>query len=226
MKANYKAVLCIFSFGLGMLIGGIVLQDKLEVKNPDRREVIVTYASRVLAKEELDSSNKDNIKLDKKNEKIEKTLKEEKEVSTEEVEKIIVYDNMTMDELTVKLDRSLNSNIAGYGYLFASRSIELGIDPYLAVAIVLHETGCKWECSTLVKQCNNVGGQKGGPSCNGGSYKSYNTLEEGINGYMENLYNNYYAVGLNTPELMNSKYAASTTWAEKINNYILEIKAK
>mgnify|MGYP002511620479 CR=1 FL=1 len=32
---------------------------------------------------------------------------------------------------------------------------------YLAVAIVLHETGCKWTCSKLVRECNNVGGMKG-----------------------------------------------------------------
>lgn len=139
----------------------------------------------------------------------------------------IVYDNMTMNQLIDKLNRSLNSTIAGTGELFATKSLELGVDPYLAVAIVLLETGCKWNCSTLVQYCNNVGGQKGGPSCGTGSYKVFNTLEEGINGFLENLQKNYYAYGLTTAELMNRKYApGSTLWVSKVNQYIEEIKAK
>ena len=105
----------------------------------------------------------------------------------------IVWDGLTMGELTDKLNRTLNSTLAGKGEIFATHSLELGIDPYLAVAIVMEETGCKWDCSYLVKACNNVGGQKGSPSCNGGSYKAYNSLDEGIIGYLDNLYYNYYA---------------------------------
>lgn len=127
-------------------------------------------------------------------------------------ERKIVYDNMTIEELSQKLNRSLNSTLTGKGYSFAKACLELGVDPYLAVAIVLEETGCKWNCSSLVKQCNNVGGQKGGTvKCNGGSYRYYPTLEEGIYGFVENLARNYYAKGLTTPEQMNSKYAASTS---------------
>lgn len=135
-----------------------------------------------------------------------------------------VYDDLTLDELAEKLNRTLNSTISGQGYLIASYSLEKGVDPYLALAIIMHETGCKWNCSTLVKSCNNVGGQKGSPSCNGESYKRYNSLEEGIKGYIDNLANNYYAYGLTTPETMNRKYAGSTTWASKVNAYIEDIK--
>ena len=133
--------------------------------------------------------------------------------------------SLTYDELVAKLNRSLNSTLAGKGDIFAKYATELGIDPYLAVAIVLHETGCKWECSTLLKQCNNVGGMKGGPSCGGGAYKAFPTLDAGIRGYIENLSRNYYAVGLTTPELMNSKYASSPTWASKVNAYVSQIRA-
>ena len=150
-------------------------------------------------------------------------------VETEQVEEIVkpnvVYDGLTMEELSAKLDRSLNSTLAGMGSLFASYALQLGIDPYLAVAIVLQETGCKWDCSQLVKQCNNVGGQQGSPSCGTTGYKAYATLEEGIKGFMDNLYYNYYAQGLTTPETINTKYASSQTWASKINNYIYAIKA-
>ncbi len=137
----------------------------------------------------------------------------------------IVWDGLTMSELSDKLNRSLGSTLSGTGEIFATHSIELGLDPYLAVAIVLQETGCKWNCSYLVQACNNVGGQKGSPGCNGGSYKAYNTLEEGIIGYLDNLYYNYYSYGLTTPEAINPKYAESTAWASNVNYYIGIIKA-
>lgn len=140
--------------------------------------------------------------------------------------RVIVYDGMTMSELTEKLNRSLKSTIAGKGDIFASYSLERGVDPYLAVSIMLLETGCNWSCSSLMRRCNNVGGQKGSPSCDGGSYKSYPSLDEGIKGFIDNIADNYYAYGLTTPEAMNKKYAASDMWAIKVNNYISSVKAK
>lgn len=156
---------------------------------------------------------------------ISETNMNENETQPEISEPEIVYDGLTLDELSDRLNRSLNSTISGYGNLFASKSIELGLDPYLAVAIVLHETGCSWNCSELVNQCYNVGGQKGGPGCWGGSYRAFSSMEEGINSFLENLYYNYYAIGLTTPETINPKYAESTAWASKINAYIEKIKA-
>lgn len=137
----------------------------------------------------------------------------------------IVYDGLTLDELAEKLNRSLNSDLSGYGYQFASKSLELGLDPYLAVAIVLHETGCSWECSGLVKSCYNVGGQKGSPGCGNSSYQAFGSMEEGINAYLENLYYNYVAQGLTTPEQINSRYASSQAWSQKIYYYIDKIRA-
>lgn len=149
--------------------------------------------------------------------------KKEEEVvvaQPEPVKPAIVYDGLTLDELAAKLNRSLNSNLSGYGYKFASRSLELGVDPYLAVAIVLHETGCTWSCSNLVINKNNVGGM-----VSGGSYIAFASLDEGIDAFLSNLYRNYYAYGLTTPEQINTKYATSTTWSEKINYYINKIRA-
>lgn len=140
---------------------------------------------------------------------------------SQEVFKEVIYDGFTEEELIFKLNKSLNSDLSGTGNIFVKRCLELGVDPYLVVSIVLYETGCKWNCSTLVKSCNNVGGVKGSPSCNGGSYKYYDSLEGGINNYIDNIYYNYYQYGLNTPELMERKYTGgSTTWAMKVNNYI------
>ena len=138
----------------------------------------------------------------------------------------IVFDGLTIKELTDKLNKNLNSNLTNTGYYFAEYYLKTGLDPYLAVAIVLHETGCKWTCSKLVRECNNVGGMKGNSEkCNGGSYSKYGSLETGINAYLDMLYSSYYSKGLTTPELINPKYAASTTWSSKINNYIEIIKA-
>lgn len=140
--------------------------------------------------------------------------------------RVEVYEGMTIEELAEKLDRNLgNGYIAGKGFLIATHCLELGVDPYVAVAIMLHETGCKSSCSKLVVTCNNVGGQKGAPGCNGGAYKSYNTLDEGIIGFIDNLYRNYYSRGLNTIESIGPKYAESPTWVSKIYGYVEQIRA-
>lgn len=161
-----------------------------------------------------------------KEEKEKTEIIEEPKVIQEEVAVVeadpIVYDGLTLEELTNKIERSLNSNLIGSAQIFVNHSLELGVDPYLATAIAMHETGCNWECSRLVKECNNVGGQKGS-GCNG--YQYFNTLEEGITGFIDNIYYNYYLYGLTTPETMNPKYAESTTWATQVNNYINTIKA-
>jgi hypothetical protein len=136
-----------------------------------------------------------------------------------------VYDGLTVDQLGEKLNKSLHSTLAGTGPIFAKYSIEMGVDPYLAVAIVLHETGCSYSCSTQVKVCHNVGGMKGSPGCNGTSYKAFATLDEGIYSFIKNLKDNYYSQGLTTPEQMNKKYAASTSWASKVNLNINSIKS-
>lgn len=144
--------------------------------------------------------------------------------SPNEIKEKIVWDGLTMQQLTEKLDKTLTSNLEGYGYAFAEKSIELGLDPYLAVAITMHETGCKWGCSYLLRKCNNVAGIKGTPGCNGGSYKAFDSLEDGINYFITMLYNNYYSKGLTTPEQINTRYAEDKTWYIKVNKYIEDIK--
>ena len=95
--------------------------------------------------------------------------------------------------------------------------MEAGVDPYLAASVILHETGCQWTCSYLARKCNNFGGNKGTPGCNGGSYRKFSTLEEGLN-FAINKLDSYYKKGYTTPEEINTSYAASKTWASKINN--------
>lgn len=145
----------------------------------------------------------------------------EKVKKEEERKAMIVWDNLTMDELSAKLDKSMKSTLKGKGRLFAEYSIELGLDPYLALAITLHETGCAYNCSYLTKNYYNLGGLKG----SNGKYMAFNSIDDGIKGYLNILYKRYYSKGLTTPELMNPYYAESTTWASNVNNYIRKIKA-
>ena len=135
--------------------------------------------------------------------------------------KATVYDGMTVEELANKLDRSLKNELSDKGYLYASYSLEKGVDPYLAVAISLEETGCNWNCSKLVRTCNNVGGMKGS-GC--GSYGAFATLDDGIKAFIDNIYKNYVAYGLTTADEMNPKYAENPAWSTNVNNYITRIK--
>ena len=117
----------------------------------------------------------------------------EEEVVEKVPERIEVYDGLTIEELIDKLNRTLSSDLTGMGYAYANYSIELGVDPYLAVAISMHETGCKWNCSYLAKVCNNIGGQKGS-GC--GDYAAFDTLEDGIYAFIANIKRNYVDYGL------------------------------
>ena len=140
--------------------------------------------------------------------------------------RVEVYEGMTLEELAAKLDRNLGSGIvAGKGLLIATECINKGVDPYVAVAILLHETGCRYSCSSLARTCYNFGGQKGSPGCNGGAYKRYNSIDEGLVGFIDNLYRNYYSKGLTTVAAIGPRYAESNTWVSKINTYVAQIRA-
>lgn len=173
---------------------------------------------------EIDVQKLKEIRLAKiKAEEEQRKIEEQKRI--EEEKKKIVYDGMTLEELSNKLNRTLNSTLSGKGETYAKLSLEYGVDPYLAVAISMHETGCKWNCSRLVKSCNNVGGMKGSPGC-GSAYASFSTLDEGIRAFISNISRNYTSKGLTTPESMGPKYAGSSTWSSQVRSYLNEIKAK
>jgi uncharacterized FlgJ-related protein len=143
-----------------------------------------------------------------------------------EPERIVVYDNMTIDELAAKLEKSMYGILSGKGYAYADYAIKYGVDPYTALAITLHETGCKWGCSYLASTCNNIGGMKGYNTCGNTGYARFSTLEAGIESFFSNLSYNYYSQGLTDVYSIHKKYAQDPNWPIYINNYINEIKAK
>ena len=139
------------------------------------------------------------------------------------VYRVEVFDGLTMEELVAKLNRSLKAEISGKGYVIASRCLELGVDPYVATAIILHETGCgQGSCSHIARTCYNFGGQKGS-GC--GAYQRFSSIDDGLNGMISNLYRNFYARGLTTVETIGPRYAESGTWVSKINGYVARIRA-
>ena len=170
-----------------------------------------------------------SVKTKNENEIVKPTFKEvEMETSPASViipPRVEVYESMTLEELGEKLNRSLGSDIvAGKGSLIAAECINKGVDPYIATAILLHETGCGSSCSSLSRTCYNFGGQKGAPGCNGGSYKQFSSIDEGLVGLIDNLNNNYFSKGLNTVESIGPRYAESGTWVSKINWYVEKIR--
>jgi len=135
-------------------------------------------------------------------------------------EENIVYKGLTLKELSAKIDNVFNSSLEGYGETVASLSLEKEVDPIVAASIILVETGCKWTCSSLVRKSNNVGGMRGRKG-----YMQFDTLEEGLQAFINNLAKNYYDKGLDTPELMNQKYATNPNWYKDVYYYVDLIKA-
>lgn len=225
-----ETIICsaLTTLGIVMIVLAIFINNSESFNKKENKKIITTT--------DVDSKNMGLANKVVKNVSEESSVKikvvevsmEENPKSEEPIvipERVEVFEGMTIEELSEKIERNLNSTISGKGTLIASYSLQLGIDPYLATAIILHETGCKWNCSSLVNSCNNVGGQKGSPGCNGGSYKYYPTLDEGIMGYLDNLYKNYWSHGLTTTTAIGPKYAGSTTWASQVNSYINTIRA-
>ena len=142
---------------------------------------------------------------------------EEKEsLEVEVVENPIVYEGLTLEELGLKIDNVLNSTLEGYGTTIAFLALDKGVDPVVAASIILVETGCKWTCSSLVRNANNVGGMK----ASGGRYATFATLEDGLEAFINNLSKNYYAKGLTTPEEINTKYATNPNWHNDVYYYV------
>lgn len=169
--------------------------------------------------------NKPVIKYDFLNYSINETIDymgEEKKEYDDYIKKNY-FNGEHKDKIASKLNKYLNSTLKGKGMYITEYSISVGIDPYLVTAVMLQETGCRWTCSSLTRNCYNVGGNKGKPGCNGGSYRKFSNINEGIRFAIDKL-NSYYKKGLKTPEKINPYYASDKTWYKKVNNYIKLLK--
>lgn len=88
---------------------------------------------------------------------------------------------------------------------------EYGIDHEIAMAIAKLETG-HFTSEAFLKG-NNVGGLSDNEVP-----RTYSTIEEGVNEFVENLARNYFAKGLTTPEEISGKYCPGNaeSWADQV----------
>lgn len=213
-----------FFIGIVMISIGVVLQSTSEtnLKKADNQKFSINNmaaSTNMIFKDKENKSEEDNSLL------LTEVVMETAPASVIIPPRIEVYEGMTLEELGEKLNRNLGNDIvAGKGMLIAAECINKGVDPYVATSILLHETGCGSNCSNLARYCYNFGGQKGGPSCNGGAFKKFNSIDEGLVGLINNLYKNYYAIGLNTVEKIAPKYCEGNEWAGKINWFVNKIR--
>ena len=215
-KLNYIAA------GLSTIGFSLILAAVIILNNTNISTLSISNSVFALKEESSENKNVETITNSSNIRKMSTVVQEEREIAPSKLLRVEVYDGLTMEELAARLNRNLgNAALAGKGELVASYSLSKGVDPYVATAIMIHETGRG--TSTMIRTCNNVAGQKGSPSCMG-AYKGYPTIDDGIRGAIDNLYRNYYAVGLNTVEKIGPRYAESNTWVSKINNYIAKIK--
>lgn len=223
---NMKTICCFTSLvGILMICIGLVIQND-SAHNMKKKTTVSGFDIKNMAA----STNMIVKAAENGNENQTSLILKEVEMETAPASVIVpprveVYEGLTLEELADKLNRNLGSDIvAGKGAIIASECINKGVDPYITVAIILHETGCGSNCSNLARNCYNFGGQKGGPSCNGGAFKKYDTIDEGLVGMIDNLSRNYFALGLNTPETIGPKYCEGNEWAGHITWFVNKIR--
>lgn len=208
-----------FILGIMMISIGMVFQQEQGLKSKKNMNTeqfdlknIAASANMIVVKSSETKAENNNLLL----------TEIKMETAPAAVSRVEVFEGMTIEEIAAQLNKSLKNDISGKGMVIANKCIELGVNPYVATAIILHETGCgQNQCSNIARNCYNFGGQKGA-GC--GAYKKYNSVDEGLEGMISNLYRNYYSRGLVTVETIGPKYAESDTWISKINWYVNKIR--
>ncbi|GLY12707.1 NlpC/P60 family protein [Pseudobacillus badius] len=111
--------------------------------------------------------------------------------------------NMSAWEMTFS-NSAQSGAFVGYGGLIVQLAQEQGIDPILAAAIMLHETGKG--TSNAVRNYNNPGGIMD-PASGWSRLKRFPSMEEGLRYTMANLKRRIIDDGLNTIEKLGAVYA-------------------
>ena len=135
------------------------------------------------------------------------------------------YDGESIETIGQKMNKIFDkTQLEGLGEFIAKTSINKSVNPYLIGGIILESTNCKYDCSVLLKQCNNVSGYKDSPGCFGGSYKKYNTKEDSITDLVSRISKDFYTKDVQTPLKMFKSYGKDEVWAFKVNRYMDELK--
>lgn len=119
---------------------------------------------------------------------------------------VSIADNINIKSTSINFDNEKEKEeicmFDSTSCLIVEKAKKIGLNEeqiLISVAISKWETGNY--TSSAFKSKNNVGGIM----CNSG-LKSYDTLEDGINHFLNNLKNNYFDIGLNTLDLIQPKY--------------------
>ncbi|MBQ6538859.1 MAG: glucosaminidase domain-containing protein [Bacilli bacterium] len=203
----------LFAVGIIMIFMGVMMINK-ENLNFDKSDIAyletnvnyVKKSSKVQAKEIVDNSELGltNINMN---------------AADGSLVRIEVVDHFTREEIINKLNKKLGGVLSGKGQLITDTSLKLKVDPFVAAAIMMHETGNG--TSRIARTCSNVGGQKG-PGC--GAYRAYPDINSGIVGMINNLYRNFYSRGLTTIDSIGPRYAESGSWPRMIHSYVNMLK--
>ena len=148
---------------------------------------------------------------------VEHIIKETTTVNNNTVEELEVVNNCSLDEISCKI------------YNSAKEKEFTEEQALIAIAISKWETGSY--TSNAFITMNNVGGN----FCQG-KLLTFNTLEDGINYFLNNLKNNYFDLGLNTLEKIQPKYCPigaendpnnlNQYWLDGVTNMYLQLTGK
>lgn len=135
--------------------------------------------------------------------------------------RIEISNGLTYEELVTKIDKNIKGVLSGKGKYIVDKCLSLNIDPLFVSSIMILESGCSYNCSSLARNNYNFGGIKG----SNGYYMKYSSVDEGIDAVINVLYYGYISKGATTSEAIGPKYAGgSTTWANSVRFIMKRIK--
>ncbi len=115
----------------------------------------------------------------------------------------------------VKKKKKIKKKIMTIEDMIISKANNVGINPDICLAIARLETG--WFKSYLYVNYNNPGGLM----CGDGNPMYFNSIEDGVDFFINNLHKNYFQIGLTSPETIGPKYCPNSQhWIDSVNSLI------
>ena len=152
-------------------------------------------------------------------------IEEENPENPVQVEEKTSFNGESIEAVGKKIERLLKkTNLEGMGEYISRTAIRKSVNPYLIGGIILESTNCRRDCSVILKQCNNVSGMKGDPGCFGGTYKKYNSIEDGINDLVNDISSRFETSESQVPNKMFKSYGKNATWAFKVSKFMEDLK--
>ena len=196
-----------------MILSGVIIYNKENSMSSDDIAYLETSINYVRTNNQVQAREvEDNSELGLSNINMSNT-------ANGSLVRVEVIDHFTREEIIYKLNKKLGGVLSGKGQLITDTSLKLKVDPFVAAAIMMHETGNG--TSRIANSCYNFGGQKGS-GC--GAYQRYNSVDEGLIGMISNLYRNFYSHGLTTIDSIGPRYAESSAWPAMIHYYVNRLK--